>query len=106
MAVVARTDTREILREILPELRGRGVVALEWREGEDWAGDPAVWVWVVLPPDAEERGSWAFDNREAIGERIVQAFLDRGRTDVWVYVHFRLESEDRSRDDLEVLEAA
>ena len=100
-----RERIRAVLRGLLAELKARGVVALEWRAGEDWAGDPAVWVRVVLPADAEERGLWAFDNREAIREAIGQALLAAGLEDLFVYVTFRLAHEQAPRPDLEVLAA-
>ncbi len=101
-----RERIRAVLRRLLAELKARGVVALEWRAGEDWAGDPAVWVWVVLPADAEERGLWAFENREAIRAEIRKAFLQAGPEEPVPYVHFRLANEERPRPDLELLEAA
>lgn len=100
-----RRKVREVLEQLLAELRAYGVVALEWRTGEDWAGDPAVWVWVVLPADAEARGLWAFDHRESIRDVIREAFLQAELEDVFVYVSFRLADEDRAREDLEVLAA-
>lgn len=100
-----RRRVREVLRGLLPELKERGVVALEWKAGADWAGDPAVWVWVVLPADAEARGLWAYDNREAIREAIREAFSRAGLEDLFVYVHFRLADEERARPDLEELAA-
>lgn len=100
-----RRKIREVLEQLLAELRGRGVVALEWRTGEDWAGDPAVWVWVVLPADAEARGLWDMKKLEAISERIREALQEAEGEDLFVYTSFRLADEARAREDLEVLAA-
>ncbi len=93
---------REPFEDLLDRFREerRGVRALEFREGEDWTGDPAIWVWVVLPKDAEEKGFWEWDNREAIRRRINDRFRAAGFEDTFVYVRFRLENEGRAFDDL------
>ncbi len=100
-----RRKVREVLEQLLAELRAYGVVALEWRTGEDWAGDPAVWVWVVLPADAEARGLWDMKKLEAISGRIREALQESGGEDLFIYTYFRLVDEPRARADLEVLAA-
>ncbi len=101
-ATVPEETARELLEELLDRFReeGRGVRALEFREGEDWAGDPAIWVWVVLPEDAEEKGFWKWTNREAIRRHIYDRFREAGFEDTFVYVRFRLENEGRAFDDV------
>ena len=101
-----RERIRAVLRGLLPELKERGVVALEWRAGEDWAGDPAVWVRVVLPADAEARGLWEPGRLGEMADRIRGALWEAVDEELFVYVGFRLADEERVRADLEDLRAA
>ena len=99
---VGKETPRALLAELLERFREekRGVRWFEFRRGEDWAGDPAIWVWVVLPKDAEKKGFWDWENREAIRRRIYDRFREAGFEDTFVYVRFRLENEGRAFDDV------
>lgn len=60
--------------------------------GEDWTGDPAVWVWVVLDED-----DTPFDLRQVVRER-VRDFVTHleGYAADWVFVRFGAASEEQS----------
>lgn len=65
------------------------IQGLEIEIGDDFAGDPAVWIWVVLRDEDFVR-----ETRSTIRERLKQLIRDLSPTgDLWAYVSFRTASE-------------
>jgi hypothetical protein len=63
----------------------------EWGKGVDSEGEPAIWLWVYLKPDAP-RSEWDFRNRQEILNTVQQIWNKAGLAD-WTYVRFRQDGE-------------
>jgi hypothetical protein len=71
------------------------VVGFDCRLGDDWSGDPAVWVWMIGTDEAAERDQlyeWLDPLRQAIVERLDAEGISR-----LVYLNFRTVSEQREQ---------
>ncbi|HET6573867.1 MAG TPA: hypothetical protein VFG68_09715 [Fimbriiglobus sp.] len=71
------------------------VVGFDYRLGDDWSGDPAVWVWMIGTDEAAERDQlyeWLDPLRQAIIERLDAEGIGR-----LVYLNFRTVSEQREQ---------
>ncbi|MDB5311249.1 MAG: hypothetical protein JWO38_5451 [Gemmataceae bacterium] len=79
------------------------VLGFDCEFGTDSTGDPAVWVWVVVPDDADVE-SKAFDGFEKSIDKVVRGWLKEvGKEDVWPYI--RLRTPSSIKDDIhEVVE--
>ena len=65
----------------------------------DWSGDPAVLIWVILRDDIAESAE-ILKHTKPIRSTIVQALRDAG-IDRWPYVHVRGQSEQAELDRAE-----
>ncbi len=65
----------------------------------DWSGDPAVWIWVILRDDVAESGK-ILEHTKPIRSTIVQALRNAG-IDRWPYLRFRGQSEQAALDRAE-----
>ncbi|MCP4593517.1 MAG: hypothetical protein GY842_22495 [bacterium] len=65
----------------------------------DWSGDPAVMIWVILRDDVAESAE-LLKRTEPIRTTVVQALRDAG-LDRWPYVHVRGQSEQAELDRAE-----
>lgn len=74
----------------LPE----AVLTLDFKLGEDSTGEPAVWVWVFVEPDAAARKG--FDTLAADVPKKVRDALAKAGITRWAYVRFRTASEQRA----------
>lgn len=63
----------------------------EWRKGADSDGEPAIWLWVNLKPDAP-KAEWDFRKRQEILKTVQQLWNTSGIS-AWTYVRFRQEDE-------------
>ncbi len=83
-----------LLQEIQRDLEN--VERFEFLSGPDSGGDPAVWVWAVLPSDPPEE-AWSWENRQRIRFRVHDELREAGVSD-WVYVYFRGADEEAPAD--------
>lgn len=65
----------------------------------DAAGEPAIWVWVVLDDDTADSEEF-FERSEVVRSRIVQS-LREAQIARWPYVRFRGQSEQAELDRVE-----
>ena len=65
----------------------------------DWSGDPAVLIWVILRDDIAD-SSEILEHSKPIRTTIGQALRD-AKIDRWPYVHFRGQSEQAELDRAE-----
>jgi hypothetical protein len=65
----------------------------------DAAGEPAIWVWVVLEDDTADSAEF-FERSEVVKSKIVQS-LREAQIDRWPYVRFRGQSEQADLDRAE-----
>ena len=81
--------TADYIREGLGKLKGLPAPVADWRVrvGEDWVGDPAVWVWPVLADEDTD-----FDTSDELEDMVRDevARLTRARTGepLWTFVRF------------------
>jgi hypothetical protein len=65
----------------------------------DWSGDPAIMIWVILRDDFTESGE-ILKRTEPVRTTIAQTLRDAG-IDRWPYVHVRGQSEQEELDRAE-----
>ncbi len=65
----------------------------------DWSGDPAVRIWVILRDDIADSGE-ILEYSQPIRSTIARALRD-AEIDRWPYVHFRGQSEQAELDRAE-----
>ncbi len=86
--------TADFIRKGLGRLKGLPAPVADWRveTGEDWVGDPAVWVWPVLADEDTD-----FDTCDELQDivRDEVARLTRAKTGepLWAFVRFLLPSD-------------
>ena len=82
------------LKGLLQEIQRdpENVERFEFLSGPDSEGEPAVWVWAILPPDAPEE-AWSWKNWQRIQFRVHEDLREAGVSD-WVYVRFRGADEE------------
>ncbi|RME82758.1 MAG: hypothetical protein D6771_06610 [Zetaproteobacteria bacterium] len=83
------------------EHHGCGVRGADWRLGEDWAGDPAVFVWLVV--DDEAWDGLSESERERV-ERAVRERLERVSSEYGVYVRIRSVADRPVYEDVEYVQ--
>lgn len=84
------------LQEALAKGRPAGISRVLTRTGIDSTGDRAIWIWIILEDDAAAAGL----DRLTINE--MQEWAEKaasGVSDLWAYVSFRLESEQRELEE-------
>ena len=72
------------------------VTELRFVLDNDWSGDPAVRIWVIVRDDITERAE-VLEHAEPVRSSIVQALRD-AEVARWPYVHFRGQSEQADLD--------
>ena len=81
--------TADFIRDGLGKLKGLPAPVADWRvrTGEDWVGDPAVWVWPVL---AEEDTDFATCEklRERVRDEVFRLTRARTGEPLWAFVRF------------------
>jgi len=78
------------VQQALANIACPDVVDFQIRLGEDWSGDPAVFVWVILTGDEVP-----FARQHELTERVTEAVRGLpGGEAVWTYVYFRTAEED------------
>ena len=79
----------DFIRDGLGKLKGLPAPVADWRvrTGEDWVGDPAVWVWPVL---AEEDTDFATCEklRERVRDEVSRLTRARTGEPLWAFVRF------------------
>ena len=89
MAIIQPTGTDPGLDAIIIEAIGDEDVVQHWYElGEDSGGEPAVWVWLVVPDEAVGARPQSLLQ---LSDRVTAALRQHGR--FWPYVYFRSRSE-------------
>jgi hypothetical protein len=84
-------DVSAALSNLLSDIGS--AVKLEYVVDTDAAGEPAMWVWVVLADAAVP--AWVFDKRKSVREAISESLWDAGWPHA-VYIRFRAESDPSS----------
>ena len=83
------------------DLLGRQSLVDDWivETGDDYFGDPGIWVWVIL------KSSQKFEQREKIEQQVLETIAKSGEKR-WVYVQFRTkeEQEELEREEQEEFE--
>ncbi len=99
---LAPAQLKAEIARLREDLRPYGVVDLEWRISEDWAGDPALYLWLIVDGKAwEAQGKQGRARADRLAwERLMQAV---GR-DMLVYVRVRATDEEPAEASLEHLE--
>lgn len=83
--------TAATIESALGGLRDLPTPVSSWRveTGEDWANDPAVWVWAML---AEEDVD--FEKRSLLRKMVRDLIRQELEARLWVYVRFRSAAEE------------
>jgi hypothetical protein len=88
-------DEEKQIRQALNRVRYPDFVVTWYFElGEDWTGDPAIWIYVIVEDDAPDRDGFRSAVRE-LRERIQEALKDSG-VPRWPFVRIRRASEQRA----------
>ena len=84
------------LQEALAKSRPAGISRVLTRTGIDSTGDRAIWIWIILEDDSAAAGldQLKFDEMREWAEQAAS-----GVSDLWAYVSFRLESEQRELEE-------
>ena len=84
------------LQMALAKGRPAGISRVLTRTGFDSTGDHAIYIWIILEDDAAAAGldRIKFDEMQEWAEQAAS-----GVSDLWAYVSFRLESEQRELEE-------
>ena len=100
---VAKAQAREealkrALAELAEEFASAGVRGFEWRFGEDWAGDPAMFLWLVVhEPDWDRLSE---DERLRIAKTVAHRLEEALDDERFVYVRVRDENDPPALEGL------
>jgi hypothetical protein len=101
MASVGETSFENdaaLVDKVLTEVtRPAEVLDVTYEEGEDWTGDPVIWIWVVVPRDvnpSHDRIRRLSDYAEKLHWKLLDSGVKR-----WPFVRFHefIQSKDRVR---------
>ena len=81
--------TADYIRDGLGRLQGLPAPVADWRvrTGEDWVGDPAVWVWPVLANEDTDFDTCAL-MREQVRDEVSRLTRARTGQPLWAFVRF------------------
>jgi hypothetical protein len=82
----------KVLRSVLGSpTKPDSVVDLDYHIGRDSTGDPAVWIWVIIPDEVAESPRF-FEITEELAQYF-EVLLKHWDISFWPYIHFRTVSE-------------
>jgi hypothetical protein len=89
---VKTQDLNNQLQRALARRRPAGISRVLTRTGTDSTGDRAIWIWLIL------EDSWASAEPDRSKRNEMREWAEKAASsvsDLWAYVSFRLESEQR-----------
>ena len=83
--------TAATIESALGELQDLPTPVSSWRveTGEDWANDPAVWVWAMLAEEGVD-----YEKRSLLRKMVRDLVRRQIEVQGWVYVRFRSAAEE------------
>ncbi len=90
------TEQKQIEAVLASIERPSYVTDIRFALDNDWAGEPAVWIWVIME-DAIADSEEILEHTDPVESTVVQALRD-AKISRWPYLRFRGQSEQAELD--------